>query len=67
MLFLFNKVLGYDKVIMFVIKDAFLCILFVLMDIVNRFLLLLVFFVVWKIFEVILLLKDGDYEIVNNN
>ena len=58
---------GFDKVTMSVIKDALPCILPVLTDIVNRSLLSSVFPAVWKISEVIPLLKDGDHEIPNNN
>ena len=49
------------------IKDALPCILPVLTDIVNRSLLSSVFPAVWKISEVIPLLKDGDHEIPNSN
>jgi len=52
---------------MSVIKDALPCILPVLTDIVNRFLLSSVFPVAWKISEVIPLPKDGDHEVSNNN
>lgn len=49
-----------------VIKDALPNILVVLTGIVNRSLLSSVFHTVWKISEVISLLKDGDHEIANN-
>ena len=62
-----HKAPGCDKVPMQIIKDALPCILPILTDIVNHSLLASVFPQAWKISEVILLLKEGDHELANNN
>lgn len=67
MFFQSNKVPGHDKVPMSVIKDALPWILPALTDIVNHSLLFSVFPASWKISEVVLLPKDGDHELANNN
>lgn len=66
-MFFFNKVFGWDKVFMFIIKDSLCSILLVLFDFVNLLLLMFVFFDKWKKFEVIFLVKEGDNEILSNN
>ena len=58
-----NKAPGHDKITMSVIKDSLPCILTVLTDIVNRFLLSSVFPSNRKISEVAPLLKEGDHAI----
>ncbi|CAB4002993.1 Hypothetical predicted protein [Paramuricea clavata] len=62
-----NKAPGFDKVSMAVIKDALPYILPTLTQIVNCSLETGVFPTAWKKAEVIPLLKEGDYEIPNNN
>ena len=62
-----NKAPGFDKVSMAVIKDALPNILPTLTQIVNCSLETGVFPTAWKKAEVIPLLKEGDYEIPNNN
>ena len=62
-----DKVPGYDKIPMSVIKDALPCILPILTLIVNRSWLSSVFPVAWKTSEVVPLPKDGDHEMANNN
>ena len=62
-----NKAPGHDKITMSVIKDSLPCILTVLTDIVNRFLLSSVFPSNRKISENAPLLKEGDHAIANNN
>ena len=62
-----NKAPGMDKVSVAVIKDALPIILPTLTEIVNRFLLTVVFPLAWKKSEVIPILKEGDYEIPNDN
>ena len=62
-----NKAPGMDKVSVAVIKDALLIILPTLTEIVNRSLLTVVFPLAWKKSEVIPILKEGDYEIPNDN
>ncbi len=62
-----TKAPGLDKVSMSVIKDALPCILPILTQIVNCFLLTSVFPTAWKKAEVIPLVKEGDQEIPNNN
>lgn len=63
----FNKVLGYDRILVFVIKDCLLYILLILIVLINFFFSNFVFFKVWKKLEVVLYFKDGDYEIFSNN
>ena len=67
MSFQFNRVPGYVKVPMAVIKDALPCILPALTDIVNHSLLSSIFPASWKILEVVPFPKDGDHELANNN
>ena len=62
-----DKAPGFDKVPMSIIKDALPCILPIVTDIVNCSLLTSVFPTAWKISEVILLPKEGDHEVANNN
>ena len=62
-----NKAPGMDKVSVAVIKDALPIILPTLTEIVNRSLLTAVFPLAWKKSEVIPILKEGDYEIPNDN
>ena len=57
-----NKAPGMDKVSVAVIKDALPIIL-----LVNLSLLTAVFLLAWKKLEVIPILKEGDYEIPNDN
>ena len=56
-----------DKVSVSVIKDALPIILPTLTEIVNRSLLTAVFPLAWKKSVAIPILKEGDYEIPNNN
>lgn len=63
----FNKFLGFDKVSMCIIKDCFFVIFGLLIDIINCFFVIFIFLNFWRVFEVILLLKDGDYEELLNN
>ena len=62
-----NKAPGLDKVPMSIIKDALPCILPALTDIVNCSLLTSEYPTLWKMAEVVPLLKDGDHEIADNN
>jgi hypothetical protein len=62
-----NKAPGFDKVSMAVINDALPYIIPTLTQIVNCSLETGVFPTAWKKAEVIPLLKEGDYEIHNNN
>lgn len=62
-----NQAPGPDKVSMSLIKDALPYILHPLTDIVNCSLQESTFPTAWKLSEVIPLLKEGDYEIANNN
>ena len=62
-----NKAPGHDKITMSVIKDSLPCILPVLTDIVNWFLLSSVFPSHLNISAVTPLLKEGDHQIANNN
>ena len=62
-----NKAPGMDEVSVAVIKDALPIILPTLTEIVNRSLLTMVFPLAWKKSEVIPILKEGDYEIPNDN
>ena len=66
-LFPSNKAPGMDKVSIAVIKDALPIILPTLTEIVNRSLLTAVFPLAWTKSEVIPILKEGDYEIPNDN
>jgi hypothetical protein len=61
------KAPGVDKVSVSVIKDALTIILSTLTEIVNRSLLTAVFPLAWKKSVAIPILKEGDYEIPNNN
>ena len=61
------KAPGVDKVSVSVIKDALPIILPILTEIVNRSLLTAVFPLAWKKSVAIPILKEGDYEIPNNN
>ena len=61
------KAPGVDKVSVSVIKDALPIILPTLTEIVNRSLLTAVFPLAWKKSVAIPNLKEGDYEIPNNN
>ena len=61
------KAPGVDKVSVSVIKDALPIILPTLTEIVNRSLLTAVFPLAWKKSVAIPILKEGDYEIPNNN
>lgn len=67
MVMFFNKVFGFDKVFLFVVKDCFVYILLVIINIINSFFVNFIFFWVWKWGEVVFYLKDGDYEVLNNN
>ena len=62
-----NKTPGLDKASMSVIKDAFPCILPILTQIANCFLLTSVFPTAWNKVEVIPLGKEGDHKTANNN
>ena len=62
-----NKAPGFDKVPMSIIKDALPCILPALTDIINCSLLTSEYPTLWKMAEVVPLLKDGDHEIADNN
>ena len=62
-----NKAPGMDKVSVVVIKDALPIILPTLTESVNQSLLSAVFPLAWKKSEVISILKEGDYEILNDN
>lgn len=66
-LFMFiNKFLGVDKVSMRVNKDSFLVIFGLFIDIINCLFIIFKFLDLWKVIEVIFLLKEGDYEILFN-
>ena len=67
MFFQSNKVPGYDKVPMAVIKDPLPCILPALTDIGHCLLLSSVFPASWKISKVIPLKKERDHELANSN
>ena len=62
-----NKTPGLDKASMSVIKDAFPCILPILTQIANCFLLTSVFPTAWNKVKVIPLGKEGDHKTANNN
>ena len=62
-----DKVPGYNKMPMSVIKDALPCILTILAPIVNGSLLSSVFPAAWETSEVKPLPKDSDHEIGSNN
>ena len=62
-----NRAPGVDKLHMRVIKDALPVILPVLTELINRSLLTSVFPSAWKESVVIPILKEGDYEVANNN
>lgn len=67
MFILFNKFFGYDKIFIKVYKDCLFLIFLLIIDFINILFLSSVFFIVWKIVEVVLIFKIDDYELVNNN
>ena len=61
-----DKVPGYDKLPMSIIKDTLPGNFLIVMDIVYRRLLTSVFPTAWKISEIIPLPKEGDHDVANN-
>lgn len=62
-----NKVFGYDKIIVSVFKDSLLVILLVIVCIMNNLFSIFIFLKVWKMVEVVFLLKLGCFEDLCNN
>lgn len=62
-----NKLLGLDKISVCVFKDCFFVIFGFFIDIINCFIFISIFFDNWKEVEVILIFKEGDYEMFVNN
>lgn len=62
-----NKVFGIDKISVKVIKDCFFVILVFFIFIINVLFIINIFLDAWKLVEVILVLKSGDYEVSSNN
>ena len=62
-----NKVPGFDKIPLRVIKDCLAAILSSLTSIINATFESAYFPTVWKISEVIPIPKEGDHQVANNN
>lgn len=62
-----NKVFGYDKIIVCVFKDSLLVILLVIISIMNNLFSIFIFLKVWKMVEVVFVLKLGCFEDLCNN
>ncbi|CAB4041599.1 Hypothetical predicted protein, partial [Paramuricea clavata] len=62
-----NKAPGWDKITVNLIKDSLIFILPIITDLVNSSLLTSVFPTAWKRSEVTPVLKEGDYQVADNN
>lgn len=57
-----NKVFGYDKIFVRILKDSLLVIFIIIIRLINSLFELSVFLKVWKIVEVILIFKDRNLD-----